>query len=447
MERASLFARRSATAAAALVVTLLVFSHAPAASLADDGIIFSFGWNANGMTGLGLNVGNTLVATAIDAANLSGRRIIQASPGVHHSLLLADDGMVFSFGSNEYGQTGLGTDVGDTLVATAIDTTNLGDQKITQVAAGRYHSLLLSEDGTVFSFGRNRLGITGVGTDVGNALVAVPIDTTNLGGNSITAVAAGPYHSLLLDEDGIVYTFGHRGEGELGVGAGIDEVPIATPIDATNLGGRKVTQVAAGLYHSLLLTEDGDVFSLGDNNLGGTGVGTTDDDTPVATLIDATNLAGRTIAQVSVGGGHSLLLANDGTVFSFGRNSEGQLGIDSTSFPTSIAAPIDMTNLAGRTITHVSAGDEYSLLMADDGTVFSFGSNSFGETGLGTSSWYTLVATPIDTTNFGGLRVTGVSAGYAHSLLLAMPVPEPGTATLVMVVGVVLVLRRRRALC
>jgi alpha-tubulin suppressor-like RCC1 family protein len=443
MKRESFGVGRWLRIAAVLTITVLALSHRSERSLAEDGIGFSFGFNAAGQAGQGTLEECMLVATRIDTTNLSGKMISQVAAGQLHSLLLADDGTVFSFGSRS--ETGLGTAGGNVLIATPIDTTNLAGKTITQVAAGGGHSLLLADDGTVFSFGSNWFGRTGQGTTTGNTLVATPIDTTNLAGRTITQIAAGGYHCLLLADDGTVFSFGQNDLGQTGLG--IDDwssTTVATPIDTTNLAGKTISQVAAGWDHSLLLADDGTVFSFGDNWGGATGLGADTDDTLIATPIDATNLGGKTITQVAAGAGQSLLLADDGTVFSFGWNGYGETGLGTSDGSTLIATPIDTTNLGGETITQVAAGASHSLLLADDGTVFSFGWNGYGETGLGTTDGSTLVATPIDTVNLSGMRVIGLSAGVAHNLLLAVPVPEPGGATLVLLAGVWLLVWRRR---
>ncbi len=198
--------------------------------LADDGSVFSFE--------------EVTTIAPIDTTNLGGRKIAQVSAGWSHNLLLAEDGSVFSFGSNTSGQTGLGTSVGETLVASPIDTTNLGGLKITQVAAGREHSLLLAEDGSVFSFGSNDYGKTGLGTTTGETLVATPIDATNLGEWEITQVAAAWNRSLVLADDGFVFSFGFGGGGS-----------VATPIKRTYLMGMRVTEISTGIYDSLLVAE------------------------------------------------------------------------------------------------------------------------------------------------------------------------------------------------
>ncbi len=443
MRYLSFVAKRLARTAAVLAMTLLTLSHMDDRAVGQS-VPLSFGSNANGRTGQGTASGSTPVATPIDTTNLLGKTITQAAAGYAHSLLLVDDGTVFSFGWNGEGRTGQGTISGNTLVATPIDTTNLAGRAITQAAAGGF-SLLLADDGAVFSFGWNGDGRTGQGTNSGNTLVATPIDTTNLAGSAITQVAAGDSHGLLLSDDGTVFSFG--GNDATGQGTNLGSTLVATPIDTTNLAGRTITQVAAGDDTSLLLTDDGTVFAFGVNETGQAGLGTSLGSL-IATPIDTSNLAGKTITQVAAGRFHSLLLAEDGTVFSFGHNEYAGQGTDSGD--TRVATPIDTTNLSGKLITQIAAGYRLSLLLADDGTVFSFGYNGSYSTGLGTDSGFTLVATPIDRTNLTGLQVTGISAGWTHGLLLAIPVPEPAAATLVLLAGLPLLFagagRRRRTL-
>jgi alpha-tubulin suppressor-like RCC1 family protein len=345
--------------------------------------VLSFGSNSGGQTGLGTTSGNALIATPIDMTNFSGHSIKQVAAG-RHSLLLADDGTVFSFGRNSNGQTGLGTTSGDTPVAVPINATNLASKTITQVAAGDFHSLLLADDGSVFSFGSNEFGQTGLNfASLTSTPIATPIDTSNLAGRRIAQVSAGEVHSLLLADDGTVFSFGSNAHGKTGNGMIAGNTVVATEIDKSNLGERQIIQVSAGQAHSLLLADDGTVYSFGSNEFGQTGQGTTSGSTLMATPIDTTNLGGKIIIGVSANDSHSLLLADDGAVFSFGTNIAGRTGLGTSGGNTAIATPIVTTNLIGKKITKISAGGAHSLLLADDGAVFSFGSNSNGRTGLG----------------------------------------------------------------
>jgi len=419
---------RLSRAAFYVTATFWILCHAPGTTSSvraanGDTQTFSFGWNGNGQTGVNSVGGSTLIATPIDTASFAGKSITQVAAGEAHSLLLAEDGSVFSLGANASGRTGLGTAAGETRIATPIDVSNLAGKPITQVAAGGTHSLLLANDGSVFSFGSNFSGQTGLGTSVGDSLIPTPVNTQNLAGKSIVQIAAGLSHSLLLADDGSVFSFGWNASGQAGLGTTSFSVLVPTPIDTQNLAGKKIVQVAAGTFHSVLFADDGSVFSFGSNSFAQNEIGPGNSGALVATPINTDNMDGKKIIQIAAGSNHNLLLADDGSVFGFGWNNLGQTGVGASD-EYFIAKPIDSANLAGKTITEVAAASFHSLLLADDGSVFSFGSNLRGRNGLGLNEvGGTRIATPIRTDNLLGLRVTDIFAGFEHSMLSVVPEP------------------------
>ena len=332
--RHNLFATTSAarriwpSAILSVVVLILSASAAKAIEPVGQSRVLSFGWNDGAATGLGFSDStNTTVATPILTTNLAGLEIADVAAGAYSSLVRTTDGVVYSFGTNRFGATGQGLNAGVSAAAAPINTSNLAGKKIVQMTSGGTHSLLLTEDGTVFSFGRNSRARTGLGTAVGETLIATPIITTNLQGKKIVQMSNGENHSLLLAEDGSVFSFGNNDYGRTGQGTNLGFTSIATPVNLASLSGKRVKQVAAGYQHSLLLTEDGTVFSFGYNHDGRTGLGAIPDFTLVPTPIITTNLGGKAIQQISAGMVHSLLLATDGTVFSFGQNGVGATGL------------------------------------------------------------------------------------------------------------------------
>lgn len=235
-------------------------------------------------------------------------------------------------------------------------------------------------------------------------------------------LGSGPAHAI----GGQVFSFGDNGSGRACFGPGIEGNPEATGIDDTNLGGHNIVQIEAGSgafsgygNYSLLLGDDGTVFAFGSNADGRTGMGTTDGATLIPTAIDSTNLMGVSIEQVSAGEAHSLLLSDDGTVYAFGDNLFAATGLNTTAGDTLVATPIDTSQLGASEIIGVSAGDHHSLLLADGGLVFSFGSNI--ATGQGTYVGSTLVATPINQTNLAGRDAIAISAGRMHSMIITVP--------------------------
>jgi alpha-tubulin suppressor-like RCC1 family protein len=169
--------------------------------------------------------------------------------------------------------------------------------------------------------------------------------------------------------------------------------------------GSDVVQVAAGRTHNLALRSDGTVWAWGLNDHGALGDGTTTDR---LTPVQARGLTG-VITQVAAGEDFSLALRSDGTVWAWGRNDRGQLGRGTTSSGELVPARVAVLNR----VTKISAGRDFALALRSDGIVFAWGADWFGQLGNGATS-YSPVSVPV---KIAGLsQVTGISAGWDSSL-------------------------------
>ena len=147
----------------------------------------------------------------------------------------------------------------------------------------------------------------------------------NLNAQSI-GTGSGSY-TIAAKSDGTVYTWGANYFGQLGNGntGTSSNVPVAVNTSGV-LNGKTITQVAAGRSCSIALASDGTVYTWGNNAFGQLGNGNyTDSNVPVAVNTSGV-LSGKTITQVAAGYSHSIALASDGTVYTWGYNSDGQLG-------------------------------------------------------------------------------------------------------------------------
>lgn len=293
-------------------------------ALRADGTVWTWGMNEYGQLGIGSSI-NTDVLTKV--TDLEGIRITAISGGLgYHSMALAEDGKVWTWGTNGSGELGDGTNFQKSKPVQVN-----GLDGVTAIAAGGYHSLALKEDGTVWAWGNNQYGELGDGTFT-NQLLPVQVE----GLDDVIRIAAGSSHSLAIKQDGTVWAWGYNGQGQLGDGTFTEQ---NLPVKVQNL--HNIVDIAGGGYHSLALDADGGVWSWGLGNYGQLG----------RTGVASATTPGRVqnlpfVIDISAGGFHSSVTAKDTRVWGWGFNGYGQLGdgTSSTSYvPVLSKAVLDTT--------------------------------------------------------------------------------------------------------
>jgi alpha-tubulin suppressor-like RCC1 family protein len=252
------------------------------------------------------------------------------------------------------------------------------------------------EGGQSLGWGRNISGQAGDNTWVNRLL---PVRTCKIGATDctadpltgVTALAGGDLFSLAVLSDGTVAAWGGNDRGALGDGTTTNRyAPVRVcavgAIDCTSDPLTGVVAVAAGEQHSLALLSDGSVASWGSNSFGQLGDGTSADrSTPApvcavgATDCTAHPLTG--VRAIAAGAYHSLAALSDGSVVSWGDNSGGQLGDGSSAWTRRTPVPVALTDVAT-----VKAGGSFSLALRTDGSVLSWGFNGNGQLGDGTTT-------------------------------------------------------------
>ena len=323
----------------------------------------------------------------------SGSAVGLVAGGEYHSLAVGDDGTIWAWGNNSYGQLGNGT---TTSTPTPVHVTGLSDG--VAVAAGAVSSAALTRSGTVFTWGDNTYGQLGDGTTVASS---APVQVPGLTG--VSSVAAGNYHVLAVKTDGTVEAWGSNAAGQLGDGTTTSRT---RPVAVQGLTG--VVQVAAGglpgwAGQSVALRNDGTVWTWGYGKSGQLGLGsTTSNPTP-------TQVPGLTgVVQIAAGGDDTYALKSDGTEWAWGDNSYGQLG--TTAAKHTQSSPIQV-RISG--VTAIGAGGTHALAVKTDGSVWAWGNNNTGQLGDG-GACGKICTTPVASSGLtGAVAVTG---GYVHSL-------------------------------
>ena len=390
----------------ALVTKVIYISAGSYHSIAvnSNGDLYSWGWNGQGQLGNGTNTDSN-VPLPVRAAGtpMAGKKIVHVSTGGNFykgsSLVLSSEGKVYSWGANDQGQLGNGTATNSNLpVEVKTEGTPMAGKKIIQTAIGVTHSMALDSEGKVYSWGENVNGLLGTGDAIPTlSPVLVRTGGTPMEGKKIVQISAGGAHSMALDSEGNIYAWGWGGEGQLGNGENNNSnVPILVKKEGTGLEGKTIKKVMAGGMFSMVLTSDGSLYSWGKNNYGQIGDGTTNNyNLAVAVKTEGTPMAGKTVVDFSISNEHTVALTSDGQIYAWGRNESGQLG-DGTNTASTLPVAVRTvgTPFAGKKAVQVVAGGwegAHSLALGTDGTVYSWGRNLNGQLGDQTTNDTTIV--------------------------------------------------------
>jgi len=239
-------------------VTSLSASHAHCLALTTGGNVWSWGSGRNGKLGHG-NIHNHTLPKRIDA--FGQRVVVSISAGFDHSIAITSDGSIWSWGDGEGGVLGHG-DERDQALPKRIEA--FADHHVIAASAGVNHTLAITAEGAVWAWGADPrswsntlVGILGDGSR--DLASFIPKKVEALAGQTFVAVSAATEHSLALTADGAVWSWGCGENGVLGHGDDEDRMPakIATFDD------RCVVAVVAGDIHNLAVTADGSSWSWG----------------------------------------------------------------------------------------------------------------------------------------------------------------------------------------
>jgi alpha-tubulin suppressor-like RCC1 family protein len=245
-----------------------------------------------------------------------------------------------------------------TLTQTACGSSSVTSTIRTLVAAGGSHVLALKPDGSVWAWGWNDTKQLGDVSIIGSE---VPIAVKGLPSKAI-GIAAGDDFSLALESDGSVWAWGHNDRGQLGNGTNVQS---GKPARVKGLTGKFVA-IAAGWFFALALRSDGTVWGWGFDYAGQLGNGSNDDTT---SAVEVTGLKGR-VVSIACGFSHSLAVMSDGSVWAWGDNGSGELGVKTQDVFQN--TPVRVDGL-GSGVTAVAGGTDQSLALKADGSVWSWG--------------------------------------------------------------------------
>jgi len=342
-----------------------------------DGTVWAWGKNSMAQLGEGTTTNRSI---PVQVNGLSG--VVAVAAGSSHTVAVKGDGTVWTWGNNSMGQLGDGTTTNRSI---PVQVNGLSGVVAVAVAAEGSHAVAVKGDGTVWAWGNNR---------------SIPVQVNGL--SEVVAVAAGSLHTVVLKSDGTVWTWGDDFYGQLGNESACANVPG----QVNGLSG--VVAIAAGSWYTVAVKSDGTVWAWGNNSRGQLGDGTT---TNRSIPVQVNGLS--EVVAVAAGSSHTVAVKGDGTVWAWGNNSSGQLGDGTT---TQRIVPIQVSGVSGVVAVAASTWHWYTVALKSDGTVWTWGSNEYGQLGDGTTTMRTV---PV--------QVGGGSNGMSVGLVETVALKSDGT--------------------
>jgi alpha-tubulin suppressor-like RCC1 family protein len=335
-----------------------------------------WGLNQRGQLGIGSVASpqpNPLINTSLPDATAM-------SISHEYALFLKADGTVAAAGANESGQLGIGSMVPTFTTVTPLTDSSM--KNVIQISAGYTHSAALRADRTVWSWGLNDKGQLGVGQIFTHPCQCsiTPFQTTGI--SDIVQIDAGKDFTIALKADGTVWAWGTNTSGQLGNGSTAMGQPFPLQVGASVAGFNNIIAVSAGDSHAIALKSDGTVWVWGRNSEGQLGNGTTGGNW----LLPQQSPLISGIAQISAGSAHNIAFRNDGKFWAWGSNASGQFGNGTIETAGCRCVSIPQLNSVFTDLVEIEALSSGTFARLSDGSVWAWGANLAGEVGNGTIS-------------------------------------------------------------
>lgn len=332
-------------------------------ALSEDGRVFAWGWGLLGQLGLGHNKN---IHNPVQIPGFS-EPVVSVSAGGMHSACIDELGQCYTWGSAQYGQLGQGEMAVEDSIRNAPGKVTAPDCVdrfvLKRVACGGMHTAAIDDDGAVWCWGRADSGQAGCGQWLFNFFsgLVVPHRVTAVT-EPATAVACGGFHTVVVTEAGRVFSFGKEDFGMLGTGNGGDG---GKPKIIEAIRDKRVVGVACGGWHTLLWTDEGEMFACGKGEYGRLGLGHEESRTEPTKVDLGEDVR---VVAASAGGSHSMILTSAGVVYAVGRTDDGRLGVDGVSgdrlcTPARIDGKFIAPHFENPKVTQVCTGGSHSFVL------------------------------------------------------------------------------------
>uniref|UniRef100_A0A6Q2XRL6 HECT-type E3 ubiquitin transferase n=1 Tax=Esox lucius TaxID=8010 RepID=A0A6Q2XRL6_ESOLU len=315
-------------------------------SVSADGSVKACGKGSYGRLGLGDSNNQSMPKKLVLEPPRNMRKVSSSKGSDGHTLAVTGEGEVFSWGDGDYGKLGHGNSA--TQKYPKIIQGPLLGKVVVCVSAGYRHSAAVTNDGELYTWGEGDFGRLGHSDSHSRNVPTLVKDISGVG-----QAACGSSHTIAVAQDGrVVWSFGGGDNGKLGHG---DTNRVYRPKVIEALHGFIIRKVCAGSQSSLALTSAGQVFAWGCGSC--LGCGSSESTSLRPRFIE--ELSVTKIIDISCGDSHCLALSHENEVYAWGNNAMGQCGQGHTSTP--VTKPKKVIGLEGVSIQQITAGTSHSL--------------------------------------------------------------------------------------
>ena len=386
----------------------IMVSNGYSCAIYSNNSLYCWGRNHQGQLGIGttstrevtpqyVDVGPGRTVTSFDSSVPGASWIVGT---VTHNCAILDDGSVVCWGDNQAGELGVGNTTNTGSWRYSPNTVNLGtSRKVVDIAVGIAHNCAILDNGSVMCWGRNNYGQIGIG-NYSNDPIVTPHYVDFGSGRTAVSIEAGGQHTCAILDNGSVSCWGRNQFGQLGLGNYTARV--TTPHHMPTPSGRMVTSLGPQLYTTCVTFDNGSVACTGFDGDGALGDGFPHNS--VNSLVYTVPI-GRYSDKVDGGRQHGCSFVANGSVICWGDNNYGTHGIGSQ---VDSAAPVTFADIdSARFAVDLVAGEAHTCSRLENGSVACWGSNWYGELGLGSYSSIP-TTTPTILSNLGSLASTTI---------------------------------------
>ena len=340
------------------------------------GTLYAWGTNTSGQLGTNTQTSSSTPALISQGAvvgspfTLGTVNIVAVACGNTHTIALDSTGNVYAWGNNDYGEVGNNNMGNNSKIPINISSPGFGSivgKNIVAIACGTMHTIALDSNGNVHAWGWNANGDLGNNKSTGSTpgyQSSIPINISSPGfgtlvGKTIVAIACGNEHTIALDSNGNVHSWGWNNSGQLG--NNIYGTNSLIPINISTFGsivGKSIVAIACGQSHTIALDSNGNVHAWGYNAQGQLGNNTQTDSHIPINISSFGAIAGKFIAYIACADYNTYCIDIYGTGYGCGQNGNYQVGDATNVLKTTMVGftqgqlgiPYSLTQIAGSTI-------------------------------------------------------------------------------------------------